>query len=161
MRAMAILATASMFLGMGAASSQELISKEEIKASLLGPTRAIGKKQRTAVDLPTVTFDFNSAALTRQGEQQLDILASAVKEVGLSQQVLTIEGHTDASGGEAYNQNLSERRAASAKSYLVSQGGLEPSLLNTIGFGKSRPLPDKPELAPEQRRIEVVVGVVQ
>ena len=161
MRAMAILATASMFLGMGAASSQELISKEEIKASLLGPTRAIGKKQRTAVDLPTVTFDFNSAALTSQGEQQLDILASAVKEVGLSQQVLTIEGHTDASGGEAYNQNLSERRAASAKSYLVSQGGLEPSLLNTIGFGKSRPLPDKPELAPEQRRIEVVVGVVQ
>ena len=99
--------------------------------------------------------------MTRQGEQQLDILASAVKEVGLSQQVLTIEGHTDASGGEAYNQNLSERRAASAKSYLVSQGGLEPSLLNTIGFGKSRPLPDKPELAPEQRRIEVVVGVVQ
>ena len=161
MRAMAILATASMFLGMGAASSQELISKEEIKASLLGPTRAIGKKQRTAVDLPTVTFDFNSAALTSQGEQQLDILASAVKEVGLSQQVLTIEGHTDASGGEAYNQNLSERRAASAKSYLVSQGGLEPSLLNTIGFGKSRPLPDKPDLAPEQRRIEVVVGVVQ
>ena len=161
MRAMAILATASMFLGMGAASSQELISKEEIKASLLGPTRAIGKKQRTAVDLPTVTFDFNSAALTSQGEQQLDILASAVKEVGLSQQVLTIEGHTDASGGEAYNQNLSERRVASAKSYLVSQGGLEPSLLNTIGFGKSRPLPDKPDLAPEQRRIEVVVGVVQ
>lgn len=161
MRAIAILATASMFLGAGAALGQELISKEEIKASLLGPTRAIGKKQRTAVDLPTVTFDFNSAALTRQGEQQLDILASAVKEVGLSQQVLTIEGHTDASGGEAYNQNLSERRAASAKSYLVSQGGLEPSLLNTIGFGKSRPLPDKPELAPEQRRIEVVVGVVQ
>ena len=161
MRAIAILATASMFLGAGAALGQELISKEEIKASLLGPTRAIGKKQRTAVDLPTVTFDFNSAALTRQGEQQLDILASAVKEVGLSQQVLTIEGHTDASGGEAYNQNLSERRAASAKSYLVSQGGLEPSLLNTIGFGKSRPLPDKPDLAPEQRRIEVVVGVVQ
>lgn len=161
MRAIAILATASMFLGAGAALGQELISKEEIKASLLGPTRAIGKKQRTAVDLPTVTFDFNSAALTRQGEQQLDILASAVKEVGLSQQVLTIEGHTDASGSEAYNQNLSERRAASAKSYLVSQGGLEPSLLNTIGFGKSRPLPDKPELAPEQRRIEVVVGVVQ
>lgn len=161
MRAIAILATASMFLGAGAALGQELISKEEIKASLLGPTRAIGKKQRTAVDLPTVTFDFNSAALTSQGEQQLDILASAVKEVGLSQQVLTIEGHTDASGGEAYNQNLSERRAASAKSYLVSQGGLEPSLLNTIGFGKSRPLPDKPELAPEQRRIEVVVGVVQ
>ena len=161
MRAIAILATASMFLGAGAALGQELIPKEEIKASLLGPTRAIGKKQRTAVDLPTVTFDFNSAALTRQGEQQLDILASAVKEVGLSQQVLTIEGHTDASGGEAYNQNLSERRAASAKSYLVSQGGLEPSLLNTIGFGKSRPLPDKPDLAPEQRRIEVVVGVVQ
>ena len=135
MRAIAILATASMFLGAGAALGQELISKEEIKASLLGPTRAIGKKQRTAVDLPTVTFDFNSAALTRQGEQQLDILASAVKEVGLSQQVLTIEGHTDASGGEAYNQNLSERRAASAKSYLVSQGGLEPSLLNTIARG--------------------------
>ena len=161
MRAMAIVAATSMFLGAGAASSQELISKEEIKASLLGPTRAIGKKQRTAVDLPTVTFDFNSAALTRQGEQQLDLLASAVKEVGLSQQVLTIEGHTDASGGEAYNQNLSERRAASAKSYLVSQGGLESSLLNTIGFGKSRPLPDKPDTAPEQRRIEVVVGVVQ
>ena len=73
---------------------------------------------------------------------------------------MTIEGHTDASGSETYNQELSERRAASAKDYLVSQGGLDPSQLNTIGFGKSRPLPDKPDLAPEQRRIEVVVGTV-
>ena len=161
MRAIMMLAAASLLFGTGAAVGQELISKDEIKATLLGPTRAIGKKQRTAVDLPTVTFDFNSAALTRQGEQQLDILASAVKEIGLAQEVLTIEGHTDASGSESDNQNLSERRAASAKDYLVSQGGLDPVHLNTIGFGKSRPLPDKPELAPEQRRIEVVVGTVE
>jgi outer membrane protein OmpA-like peptidoglycan-associated protein len=160
MRAIVMLAAGSVLLGMGAAAGQELISKDAIKASLLGPTRAIGKKQRAAVDLPTVTFDFNSAALTTQGEQQLDILASAVKEIGLAQQTLTIEGHTDASGSETYNQELSERRAASAKDYLVSQGGLDPSQLNTIGFGKSRPLPDKPDLAPEQRRIEVVVGTV-
>ena len=101
MRAIMMLAAASLLFGTGAAVGQELISKEEIKATLLGPTRAIGKKQRTAVDLPTVTFDFNSAALTRQGEQQLDILASVVKEIGLAQEVLTIEGHTDASGSES------------------------------------------------------------
>src|SRR5215213_3376761 len=104
MRAIVMLAAGSVLLDMGAAAGQELISKDAIKASLLGPTRAIGKKQRAAVDLPTVTFDFNSAALTTQGEQQLDILASAVKEIGLAQQTLTIEGHTDASGSETYNQ---------------------------------------------------------
>ena len=162
MRAIAILATASMFLGAGAALGQELISKEEIKASLLGPTRAIGKKQRTAVDLPTVTFDFNSAALTRQGEQQLDILASAVKEVGLSQQVLTIEGHTDASGGEAYNQNLSERRAATVKNYLASKG-VPAGIINASGRGESQPVADNKTAAgrAQNRRVEITVDVTQ
>src|SRR3954447_19422350 len=141
MRAIVMLAAASLFLGIGAAAGQELISKDAIKATLLGPTRAIGKKQRAAVDLPTVTFDFNSAALTTQGEQQLDILASAVKEIGLAQQTLTIEGHTDASGSETYNQELSERRAASAKNYLVSQGGHDPVPPDTNGVRKRLALP--------------------
>ena len=149
---------AGIFFAGERAAAQELISKDDIKNTILGPTRAIGKKQRTAVNLPTITFEFNSASLTPQGRQQLDLLAEAIKEVGLTQQTFTIEGYTDAAGSPDYNQNLSERRAVAAKEYLVSQAGIDPVQIKPVGFGKSRLLPDKPVLAPEQRRIEFVVG---
>ncbi len=140
------------------AGAEELYDKEKILNSLLGPTRSIGAQQRRAVDLPTITFEFNSALLTPQGRHQLEILAEALKEGRLTERTITIQGHTDAHGGDEYNMGLSEQRALVAKEFLVSAAGIGPSQLTAVGLGKTKLLPDKPIYAPEQRRIEIVVG---
>jgi OOP family OmpA-OmpF porin len=52
---------------------------------------------------------------------------------------VTIEGHTDAVGSDAYNQQLSERRAAAVKRYLVTKG-IAADRLETVGRGESEPV---------------------
>jgi OOP family OmpA-OmpF porin len=71
---------------------------------------------------------------------------------------LAIEGHTDTDGDEAYNQDLSERRAAAVKTFLVETYGIESSRLETAGFGESRPVADNdtPEGRQQNRRVELV-----
>lgn len=71
---------------------------------------------------------------------------------------LSIEGHTDATGNEQHNQELSERRAASVKAFLVSEYGIDGSRLQTKGFGQSKPVADNntPEGRQQNRRVELV-----
>ena len=158
MRSRLIVVVSALAAFSGAAGAEELTGKDAILNSLLGPTRSIGAQQRRAVDLPTITFEFNSALLTPQGQHQLEILAEALKEGRLTDRTITIQGHTDAHGGDEYNLALSEQRALVAKEFLISAAGIQPSQLTAVGLGKSKLLPDKPIYAPEQRRIEIVVG---
>ena len=77
---------------------------------------------------------------------------------------VTIEGHTDSIGTAAYNQKLSERRAAAVKRYLVSKG-VSANRLDTVGYGKSRPIApnktpngrDNPQGRAMNRRAELKV----
>src|SRR5699024_1469279 len=72
------------------------------------------------VVLRGVTFEFDSAKLTAQAETRLNNVVAALNA---SPDVkFRIEGHTDAVGTDAYNQDLSERRAQSVKDYLVDSG---------------------------------------
>jgi outer membrane protein OmpA-like peptidoglycan-associated protein len=82
-------------------------------------------------------FDFDSAAISENGKTILNHNAAALKKNPNMR--IRIAGHTSASGSEEYNQDLSERRAASVKEYLVKPGGVDGSRIDTIGFGKSRP----------------------
>jgi outer membrane protein OmpA-like peptidoglycan-associated protein len=76
-----------------------------------------------------------------------------------------IEGHTDAIGGESYNQGLGERRAAAIRAALVNRG-LSLGQLNVRGFGKSHPVvpnqnpdgTDDPDGRQQNRRVEVVIN---
>ena len=70
---------------------------------------------------------------------------------------LTIEGHTDNTGGDAANQQLSEKRAAAVKQYLVQQG-IEAARLQAKGLGESKPAAsnDTPEGRQQNRRVELV-----
>ena len=52
-----------------------------------------------------------------------------------------VEGHTDWIGSDAYNQKLSENRARAVRDYLI-QKGVEPSRLEAVGYGESRPVAD-------------------
>jgi outer membrane protein OmpA-like peptidoglycan-associated protein len=71
---------------------------------------------------------------------------------------LTIEGHTDSDGDDAHNLDLSRRRAASVKAFLVSHHKIDGNRLVTEGYGESRPAADNstPEGRQQNRRVELV-----
>jgi outer membrane protein OmpA-like peptidoglycan-associated protein len=71
---------------------------------------------------------------------------------------IAIEGHTDSDGEDAYNQTLSEKRAAAVKAYLTATYGIQDSRLQTAGFGESKPVEDNatPEGKQQNRRVELV-----
>jgi outer membrane protein OmpA-like peptidoglycan-associated protein len=108
-----------------------------------------------AIDLE-VYFDFNSAAITPQAEPQLHELGAALSDARLKGATISINGHTDGVGGDAFNKKLSERRAAMIKEYLVDNFQLPAANLRTIGYGKSRPKNKMDPNASENRRVEVV-----
>lgn len=105
-----------------------------------------------------VLFDFNKSILKPEGKAKLDDLTGKLKAVAL--EVIIAIGHTDSIGGNAYNQKLSERRAASVKDYMVSKG-IEPNRIYTEGKGEKQPIADNKtnEGRAKNRRVEIeVVG---
>jgi len=82
-------------------------------------------------------FEFDKASLTLEGK---DMLKKNVKTMEENPALrVQISGHASAAGSDAYNQELSERRAATAKNYLVQEGGIAPERIETIGLGETRP----------------------
>ena len=102
-----------------------------------------------------VQFDLDSAALTAAAMRDLDQVAVAFNGPELSASALTLEGHTDSSGGAGYNLRLSQRRADEVVAYLVSRG-VAANRLRAIGHGESRPLASLHRTDPRQRRVEIV-----
>ena len=103
-------------------------------------------------------FDFNKSVLKPEAKAKLDDLVGKLK--GISLEVIIAVGHTDAVGGDAYNQKLSVRRAESVKAYLVTKG-IEPNRIYTEGKGKKQPVADNKtaEGRAKNRRVEIeVVG---
>lgn len=86
-----------------------------------------------------VTFEFNKATLTPDARALLDQVVAALASRGDIK--VEIDGHTDGIGSDAYNQKLSEARAASVKKYLVD-GGIADARLTAKGFGKTQPIAD-------------------
>jgi OmpA-OmpF porin, OOP family len=87
--------------------------------------------------LQNVNFEFDKDTLTADAKVVLNDVAKGL----VSQKDLRVEiaGHTDAKGSNAYNQRLSDRRAASVRTYLVSQGVASTQLLSK-GYGESQPV---------------------
>ena len=85
-------------------------------------------------------FDFDKAILKPEGKAVLDReIVSRIKEVQKLELVL-VTGHTDRLGSQAYNQKLSERRAAAVAAYLASKG-VAKDKIETLGMGKTQPVP--------------------
>jgi OOP family OmpA-OmpF porin len=82
-------------------------------------------------------FDFDKSVLRPDGRKSIDDALAKLKGVDLELVIAT--GHTDSRGTDAYNQKLSERRAATVKEYLVSKG-IPASKITTIGKGESQPV---------------------
>lgn len=101
-------------------------------------------------------FDFDSYDLKSATRSNLSELAQTLKKYEDTE--IVIEGHTDSSGTEDYNQTLSERRANSVSSYLVREGVL-PSRMFTMGYGEEQPVASNETDGGrrQNRRVEVAI----
>jgi outer membrane protein OmpA-like peptidoglycan-associated protein len=83
-------------------------------------------------------------------------LGKALSNANLKGSTFVVAGHTDAVGGEEYNQGLSERRADTIKRYLTEKYGINGADLVTVGYGETKPKDPNAPLDPMNRRVQVV-----
>ncbi|GLS42223.1 flagellar motor protein MotB [Methylobacterium brachythecii] len=99
-----------------------------------------------------VNFDYNSDRLTSAARSNLDEFARALKDPNLSASHFLVEGHTDGMGSDAFNLDLSMRRAAAVVKYLTVHG-VGDDRLEAKGYGKQKPLVSD-LMSSENRRVE-------
>ena len=108
----------------------------------------------TAIDLPTLFFDFDRHDLRPLEASKLERLASVLRSSPLSK--LQIEGHTDARGSENYNNNLSIMRAEAVRDYLQQQD-IGADRIEVLGYGEMQPVAvnSTEEGRAQNRRVEL------
>jgi outer membrane protein OmpA-like peptidoglycan-associated protein len=106
----------------------------------------------------TVNFASGSAALSPAATEVLDNLGQALGSARLAGYRFRVEGHTDTVGPEALNRDLSERRAAAVRDFLVQRHGVAAQRIEAVGLGEQQLLVATPDEAPEprNRRVQVV-----
>jgi outer membrane protein OmpA-like peptidoglycan-associated protein len=116
---------------------------------------AAAAKDKPNIDL-TITFDYNSADISAKSLPEVQKLGRALTSDDLKGSTFLLAGHTDAAGGDNYNQDLSERRADAIKRYLVDKYGINGADLVTVGSGESKLKDPSQPLAEVNRRVQVV-----
>jgi outer membrane protein OmpA-like peptidoglycan-associated protein len=102
-----------------------------------------------------IFFDFDSAEILPQARPSLDELSKALSPK-LAGGTFLIAGHTDAKGSNAYNLALSQRRADSAKAFLIQIYHVDGGRLSAIGFGEEQLKNKDDPSADENRRVQIV-----
>jgi outer membrane protein OmpA-like peptidoglycan-associated protein len=104
-----------------------------------------------------VLFDTNSAALKAGSYDEMNRVAQVLNQY--PETTILIAGHTDSTGTDTYNQQLSERRAAAVKNALTGQG-VNPARMSAIGYGESKPIADNNTESGRQinRRVEITIA---
>ena len=103
-----------------------------------------------------MTFAVDSAELTSDSIQTLDTVAKALQSDQLAGFSFSIEGHADPRGGDDYNRQLSERRAAAVVGNLVQRHGILPERLKAVGKGSTELLDYRHPNAEINRRVTIV-----
>ena len=85
-----------------------------------------------------IHFDFNSADISKESMPSVQALGDALSDPKLRGSTFVVAGHTDGVGGDAFNQDLSERRADTIKHYLVNHYHIASGDLVTVGYGKTK-----------------------
>jgi outer membrane protein OmpA-like peptidoglycan-associated protein len=140
------------------------ITLSAVAMVLLGPDVKVETKAReTRIELPAdVLFAFDKADLLPGADSELARAATILR--ARTVKTAMIEGYTDAKGKPAYNQRLSERRAAAVYGWLKAHGDLERLDLHVVGYGAAKPRApnlrpdgsDDPEGRALNRRVEIV-----
>ena len=103
-------------------------------------------------------FDFDKSVIKPDGQAALQQLAQQLQGSGAHIQKITVVGNTDSKGSDAYNQKLSERRAAAVGNYLI-QLGIPASIIEAYGNGERNPVADNKtaEGRAQNRRVDIAV----
>ncbi|WP_455220576.1 OmpA family protein [Kaarinaea lacus] len=106
-----------------------------------------------------ITFDFDSYQLKSNFKPTLDSVVLVLNE--FESTLITVEGHTDSKGSEAYNQKLSENRALSVSNYLINKG-VKQQRLAAIGKGELEPIADNSTISgrAQNRRVELTLELI-
>lgn len=113
------------------------LSAEQIHQQL--QDQLVAGVRRPKIDL-SIQFEWGSADLTAEGRRDLDEAGDTLTRF-FPETRFRLAGHTDASGGEGYNMQLSRDRAQAAKQYLVDAHDIPPARLEAVGYGETRPIP--------------------
>lgn len=116
------------------AEEKARIEAERLRAEEAERARMVARNAFTNED---IHFEFDSSALLPLAQDLLNQKAEYV--ISMPGQSITIEGHCDERGTDAYNMALGERRAEAAKAFLVNLG-VNGSQINTISYGEERPV---------------------
>jgi outer membrane protein OmpA-like peptidoglycan-associated protein len=135
--------------------------KQQLRARLLDQFNRVlpttDSDRGLVVNMGDVLFDTGKSDLRPEAREALAKLTGIV--LNYPSLHLAIGGYTDSTGGEEFNQTLSEKRAGAVQDYLVKQG-LDPAILSAQGFGMSNPVADNSTAAGRQknRRVEIVIS---
>ena len=109
----------------------------------------------TAIFKGDVFFDFDSAVLKPGAYTELNRIAGILRQY--PQTRITVAGHTDNKGSEAYNLKLSQRRANAVRNALA-QRGVDARRIRTVGYGESQPISSIDAM---NRRVEIIITPIQ
>ncbi|MFN6092912.1 MAG: OmpA family protein, partial [Bacteroidota bacterium] len=125
----------------------------EVSKDIVGITFNDMIEKSIAVPMNNLFFDYNKYNLLPSSKPELVRLASIIKKYNLK---IEIAGHTDDVGDDKSNVTLSEKRANAVREFLIGQG-CSSSLLQTVGYGESRPIVDNDtdENRAKNRRVEL------
>lgn len=139
------------------AEEERVRMRQQLMAQLNTVLQTRESARGLIVNMPDVLFEFGKFNLRPEAREKLAKVSGIV--LAYPSLKLEVEGHTDSIGSEAFNQTLSEKRADSVRTYLVSQG-LQSDVIISRGYGKSRPVADNATNAGRQanRRVEIVVN---
>jgi len=133
-----------------------LNSRDREIAALESELQARQTERGLVVTLGDILFDVDRAQLTPGGNLEVARLADALQQ--MPDRNVLIEGHTDSAGSEAYNLDLSQRRAQEVENLLIVQG-VDPRRIVTRAYGEDYPVASNATSAGRQqnRRVEVVI----
>ncbi|WP_119081793.1 OmpA family protein [Altererythrobacter sp. B11] len=111
------------------------------------------------LNLPDVTFPVDSTTISPSFRATLDNVAQSM--IKYPNSLIDVMGHTDSTGSDSYNLDLSRRRAESVANYLVSRG-VSRARIETVGYGEQYPVAsnDTPEGRAQNRRVEIRITPV-
>ncbi len=152
-----ILARAAIGAGIGAGVGAYMDHQEEKLARIPGTSvERVGDDMLLIHFDSDILFEINSASLAGASMSTLDQVSSVVNEYPKT--AMVVQGHTDATGSEAHNQELSERRAKAVQNYLIGRG-VDAGRIVAIGYGEGVPREtnDTAEGRSRNRRVNILL----
>ena len=152
-----ILAGAALGAGIGTGVGAYMDSQEEKLGHIPGTS-----VERVSDDLllvhfeSDVLFDIDSAILKSGARAALDEAAQVFLEYPKT--AIVVQGHTDSTGTEVHNQELSERRAQAVVSYLIGRG-VDPARITSVGYGEGEPIASNDTVSgrSQNRRVDLLL----